>query len=215
MEVEITSDILLQAYKHGIFPMGKSRDSLELAWYRPQQRGVLPLYSFHLPRRLYKTIVSNHYQVKFDYDFLQVIEGCAAVVSGREESWINPTICSLYKELFDQGYVHTIEIWDHNELIGGLYGITIGQAFFGESMFSRRRDTSKVALVYLVACLRLGGFQLLDTQFMTDHLAQFGGVEITAQLYEQQLQTVIQKSATWVGKEGNQSLILQEIKQMR
>lgn len=215
METSLTPDLIIQAYKQGIFPMAESRSGFRLDWYRPEQRGILPLRSFHLPRRLYRTLLSKPYTIKFDNNFLEIIDACAAPAPGREDSWINPVIRSLYQSLFAQKYVHTVEIWEDKELIGGLYGVAIGQAFFGESMFSRRRDTSKIALVYLVACLRLGGFQLLDTQFMTTHLAQFGGIVIPAQTYEQLLQKTLYKSAVWPAKVYDHRMILQEIRSMR
>lgn len=211
---EITPDIVLEAYRQGIFPMADDKDDPMLFWYRPEERGILPLDAFHLPRRLARTVLADQYEVKVDTDFLAVIDACAQITPQRDQTWINQPIRSLYFELFQQGHAHTIEVWDQDQLVGGLYGVAIGQAFFGESMFSKRRDTSKIALVHLVARLRLGHFQLLDTQFMTSHLAQFGGIEINKLAYEKQLYQVIDQPAKWLDNQWKVD-IFQEIKAMR
>lgn len=179
----ITADVLLRAYAVGIFPMAEAADDPELFWVEPEQRGVLPLDRFHLARRLARTVRADRFAVTCDTDFEGVIGGCAAPAPGRKGTWINAEIRRLYGELFARGFVHTIECRHDGVLVGGLYGVRLGGAFFGESMFSRETDASKVALVHLVARLRAGGFVLLDTQFLTDHLGRFGAEEIPRRLY--------------------------------
>jgi len=185
--IEITPQVLLKAYTCGIFPMAESADDPALYWIEPQQRGVLMLDEMHVPRRLAKSIRQGVYDVRIDSDFEGVITGCAASRPGRRTTWINPKIRSLYGELFQMGYCHTVETWRAGELVGGLYGVALNGAFFGESMFSTHRDASKTALVHLVARLRVGGFKLLDAQFMTAHLARFGAVEISRAEYARRL----------------------------
>ena len=194
----LTAERLLQAYRIGMFPMAESRDDPQLYWLDPEMRGVLPLDRFHLPRRLRRTVLSDHYEVTADRQFEAVIAGCAASAAGREESWINPEIERLFTELYRTGYGHSVECWQGSALVGGLYGVALGQAFFGESMFSRARDASKVALVHLVARLRLGGFTLLDTQFTTSHLAQFGAHEIPRVRYRRLLTQAVAAPARWI-----------------
>jgi leucyl/phenylalanyl-tRNA--protein transferase len=174
----ITPSLLLRAYACGIFPMADHADDPTLYWVEPKMRGVLPLDSFHLPRRLARTVRSDVFEVRVDTDFDAVIAACAAPRDGRQETWINTPIRRLYGELFRSGHVHTVECWREGRLAGGLYGVKLGAAFFGESMFSEERDASKVALVHLVARLKRGGFKLLDAQFLTAHLAQFGAIEV-------------------------------------
>jgi leucyl/phenylalanyl-tRNA--protein transferase len=176
--IEITPHVLLKAYTCGIFPMAESADDPALYWIEPQQRGVLMLDQVHVPKRLARTIRQRAFEVRIDTDFEGVIDGCAASRAGRRTTWINRKIRALYGELFEAGYCHTVETWRQGRLVGGLYGVALNGAFFGESMFSTERDASKVALVYLCARLVRGGFSLLDTQFVTDHLRQFGTVEI-------------------------------------
>ena len=176
--IEITPQVLLKAYACGIFPMAESAEDPALYWIEPQQRGVLPLDQVHVPRRLARTIKQGTFDIRVDSDFDGVISGCAASRPGRRTTWINPRIRGLYRDLFQSGYCHTVEAWAGGRLIGGLYDVALNGAFFGESMFSTERDASKVALVYLCARLLRGGFLLLDTQFVTDHLRQFGTVEI-------------------------------------
>ena len=176
--IEITPQVLLKAYACGIFPMAESADDPSLYWIEPQNRGVLPLDGVHVPRRLRKTCRSGLYEVRINSDFDGVIDGCAASRPGRRSTWINPRIRQLYGALFRQGHCHTVETYLDGRLVGGLYGVSLGAAFFGESMFSTERDASKIALVYLVARLVHGRFTLLDTQFVTEHLRQFGTVEL-------------------------------------
>jgi leucyl/phenylalanyl-tRNA--protein transferase len=176
--IEITPQVLLKAYTCGIFPMAESADDPALYWIEPQQRGILDLGNVHVPKRLARTIRQGVFEVKIDTDFEGVISGCAASRPGRRSTWINPKIRALYRELYEMGYCHTVETWKDGQLVGGLYGVALAGAFFGESMFSTERDASKVALVYLCARLIYGRFTLLDTQFVTEHLRQFGTIEI-------------------------------------
>jgi leucyl/phenylalanyl-tRNA---protein transferase len=185
--VEITTDLMLRAYRHGLFPMAETRGGDRLYWLDPEKRGVLPLDGFHLPRRLARTVLSNAFTVTVDRDFAGTIAGCAEPMPGRHDTWINPQIERLFAELHRLGHAHSVESRQDDRLVGGLYGVAIGGVFFGESMFSFARDASKVALVHLVARLRLGGFSLLDTQFVTAHLAQFGAQELTREEYKSRL----------------------------
>jgi leucyl/phenylalanyl-tRNA---protein transferase len=176
--IEITPQVLLKAYSCGIFPMAESADDPALYWIEPQHRGLLPLDKIHVPSRLARTMRTTHLDVRIDTDFSGVIDGCASSRPGRNSTWINSRIRSLYQDLFDMGHCHTVEVWSHGKLAGGLYGVALGGAFFGESMFSYERDASKIALMHLAARLIFGGFCLLDTQFVTDHLRQFGTIEV-------------------------------------
>ena len=191
----VTPSLLLRAYACGIFPMAESADDPTLFWVEPQMRGVLPLDRFHLPRRLARTVRSERFEIRVDTDFEGVIARCATPASGRRMTWINAPIRSLYGELFRMGHVHTVEAWREGRLVGGLYGLKLGAVFFGESMFSIERDASKVALVHLVARLKRGGFQLLDTQFLTEHLAQFGAIEIPRDDYVKVLDVALRGEA--------------------
>ena len=192
---EITPQVLLKAYSCGIFPMAESADDPALYWIEPQQRGVLPLDGLHIPRRLLRTVRTTPFRVTVDTDYERVIDGCAAPRAGRMSTWINTRIRSLYRELFDIGACHTVEVWNGDELVGGLYGVALKSAFFGESMFSTERDASKVALVHLAARLIKGGFTLLDTQFVTDHLRQFGTIELDRSAFQRQLEKALEKNA--------------------
>jgi leucyl/phenylalanyl-tRNA--protein transferase len=170
-------DELLQCYATGVFPMGESRDDPRIFLVEPEQRGVIPLDAFRIPTRLRRTVRSEPFEIRVDTAFSAMLDACAAPGPGREDSWINGPIRRLYMELNARGHAHSVECWHDERLVGGLYGVTLGGAFFGESMFSRERDASKVALVHLVARLRRGGWRLLDAQFLTQHLTQFGAVE--------------------------------------
>lgn len=170
----LTPDMLLTAYANGYFPMALAGDDPELYWFSPEERGVLPLDTFNVPRGLARAMKKHAYSVTVDQDFAAVIRACGTLTKGREETWINATIVELYTELFRQGYAHSIEVWHEGALVGGLYGVSIGGAFFGESMFSRAADASKIALVRLVEILREAGYELLDTQYVNEHLKQFG-----------------------------------------
>jgi len=195
--VVVTADLMLRAYRAGLFPMAESRVGHRLYWLDPELRGVLPLDRFHLPRRLLRTVLSGPYTVTSNTDFAATIAGCATAAPGREDTWINPDIERLFIELNHTGHAHSVETWQDGVMVGGLYGVSLGGVFFGESMFSRARDASKVALVHLVARLRLGGYRLLDTQFVTSHLAQFGATEIPRETYKQQLADALQVPAEW------------------
>ena len=196
--VEITPDLMLRAYRHGLFPMAETRHGDRLFWLDPERRGILPLDRFHLSRRLARTVLSDVFDVDTDRDFAATIASCAATTPGRDDTWINPQIERLFRELHRLGHAHSVECRQAGELVGGLYGVVIGGVFFGESMFSFVRDASKVALVHLVARLRLGGFRLLDTQFVTTHLAQFGAQEIARDLYKTQLADAVDLPARWL-----------------
>lgn len=195
---EITPDLLVRAYRAGFFPMAETRAADRLYWLDPEMRGILPLDGFHLPRRLRRTVESGRFTVTADRDFAGVIARCAAPAPGREETWINPQIEALFTELHRRGEAHSVESWLDGEMVGGLYGVALGGAFFGESMFSRATDASKVALVHLVARLRLGGYRLLDTQFVTGHLTRFGAVEIPRERYKAMLAVALEAPAAWV-----------------
>ena len=192
---QITPDLLLRAYAAGIFPMAERRDAPGLFWVSPEKRGIIPLDRFHIPKRLARTVRSNHFEVRTDTAFLDVIRACRAAADGREQSWINEEVVSLYTALHVQGDAHSVECWRGGTLVGGLYGVRLGAAFFGESMFSRKRDASKVALVHLVARLIHGGFDLLDVQFLTGHLAQFGATAISRGQYLRRLNRAIEEQA--------------------
>jgi len=196
----ITPDLLLRAYRAGLFPMAESREGRRLYWLDPEARGVIPLDDFHLPRRLRRTVLSGRFTVTIDRDFAGVITGCAGSAKGREDTWINPEIESLFISLHHAGHAHSIECRLDGALVGGLYGVALGGAFFGESMFSRATDASKVALVHLVANLRLGGYGLLDTQFVTPHLARFGAHEIARDDYKTRLVAALEMKAGWPGE---------------
>ncbi len=193
--MELTPDILLRAYAIGIFPMAEGRDHRELHWIDPEQRGVLPLDSFHVPRKLRRRIRRDDFQVTCDSAFEKTILACAEPTDNRPDTWINPAIQELYTELHGMGFAHSVECWRDGELVGGLYGVSLGAAFFGESMFSRAPDASKVALAHLVLRLRKGGYRLLDTQFVTAHLERFGVVEIPRQEYRSALAQAITSQA--------------------
>jgi leucyl/phenylalanyl-tRNA--protein transferase len=205
--IEVTTDLVLRAYRHGLFPMAEGRSGDRLFWLDPIKRGVLPLDGFHLSRRLLRTVVGDAFTVTADRNFAGTIAGCATPVPDRADTWINPQIERLFTELFRMGHAHSVETWEEGTLVGGLYGVTLGGAFFGESMFSFARDASKVALVHLVARLRLSGFRLLDTQFVTAHLAQFGAAEIPREIYKQQLAGAVDHPAVWLADPGRDALL--------
>lgn len=183
----LNADLLLRAYASGIFPMARSRDEQRLYWIDPERRGILPLDGFHVSRSLRRTLKSARFEIRCDTAFEAVMRACAEPTPERQESWINDRIVELFVELHGLGLAHSVEAWEDGRLAGGLYGLALGGAFFGESMFSRSTDASKAALVHLVARLRHGGFVLLDTQFVTDHLRQFGAVEIPRDQYRSSL----------------------------
>jgi leucyl/phenylalanyl-tRNA--protein transferase len=185
--IEITPEVLLKAYACGIFPMAENADDPALYWIEPELRGIIPLDGFHVPARLARTVRAEPFTVVCNRDFEAVIEGCADPGPGRSRTWINGRIRTLYRKLYDIGHCHTVEVYDKGTLVGGLYGVSLGRTFFGESMFHRARDASKIALVHLVARLRAGGFKLLDTQFITQHLKTFGATEVQRRQYHKLL----------------------------
>ena len=187
MRFRLTPEILLKAYQAGIFPMAESADDPELFWVDPERRGILPLDGFHLPRRLARVVRQAKFEVHVDRDFAGTMAGCAEATEKRPNTWINDEILRLYTALHRMDAAHSVECWQADALVGGLYGVSIGGAFFGESMFSRVTDASKVALVHLVALLREGGYRLLDMQFVTPHLAQFGAAEVSRAQYRRLL----------------------------
>ena len=193
--IGLTPDVLLKAYACGIFPMAESAEDPALFWIEPEQRGIIPLDAFHVPARLARTVRGARFTVAGDRDFDAVVEGCAEPGPKRARTWINGAIRRLYRGLFELGHCHTVEVYDGDTLIGGLYGVSLGAAFFGESMFHRTRDASKIALVHLVARLKLGGFELLDTQFLTDHLKMFGATEVPQERYGRLLAKAIRGEA--------------------
>jgi leucyl/phenylalanyl-tRNA--protein transferase len=195
--VRLTPEILLAAYAAGVFPMAESADDPELFWVEPKRRGILPLESFHVPRKLRRVVRHGGFAVRVDSAFTAVMQGCAEASDKRPNTWINGEILRLYAALHRQGAAHSVECWRGDALAGGLYGVALGAAFFGESMFSRQTDASKVALVHLAARLRLGGYRLLDTQFLTAHLAQFGGIEITRSRYRRLLAEALAGAAVF------------------
>jgi leucyl/phenylalanyl-tRNA--protein transferase len=192
--IELTPELIIRAYSAGIFPMAEDASSPDLFWVSPEQRGILPLDGFHISRSLRKTLRTRAFSVRVDTDFDAVIEGCATEGEDRDATWINPAIRRIYGELFRRGHVHTVEVWDETELVGGLYGLSLGAAFFGESMFHRVTDASKIALAYLVERLNAGGYRLLDTQFVTEHLRSLGGIEIPREEYELRLAEALELS---------------------
>jgi leucyl/phenylalanyl-tRNA--protein transferase len=193
----ITPEVLLRAYACGIFPMSESADDPGLYWVEPQRRGIIPLDGLKVASRLARTVRSGRFEIRFDHDFEAVIAACAAPGEGRGTTWINGRIRRLYGALFRIGHCHTVEAWEGGQLAGGLYGVSLGGAFFGESMFHRARDASKVALVHLVAALIQGGYRLLDTQFVTDHLRSLGAVEVSRAEYRRLLDRAIGEPARW------------------
>lgn len=180
---DITPELLLQAYAAGVFPMAESRDDPELFWVAPTRRGIFPLPGFHVSRSLRRRLLSAPFRITYDQDFAGVIDGCAS----RESTWISGTIRALYLRLFEMGHAHSVEVWEEGTLVGGVYGVTLGAAFFGESMFSRRTDASKIALAYLTDRLKRTGFTLFDTQYLTSHLASLGAIEIPKAQYHARL----------------------------
>ncbi len=189
----LSPDLLLQGYASGVFPMSEGRDTDEVFWVDPRQRGIFPLDRFRISRSLRKTILKTPFRITRNQAFAQVVEGCA----DRDDTWINKTIFDLYSDLHHLGFAHSIEIWEERDLVGGVYGVTLNAAFFGESMFSRRTDASKIALAYLVTGLRSDGFELFDTQFLTDHLASLGAIEIPRHDYRKRLAEAMAGSASF------------------
>ena len=189
--IEITPEVLLKAYACGIFPMAESADDPALYWIEPEMRGIIQLDGFHVPGRLARTVRTTPFSVRVNGNFDAVVEGCAEPQRDRARTWINGRIRRIYRALYAHGHCHSVEVYDGDELVGGLYGVSLGRAFFGESMFHRARDASKIALVHLIARLKAGGYRLLDTQFVTDHLRTFGAVEVPKRRYHRLLEDAL------------------------
>ncbi len=188
---------LLAAYRAGRFPMAEARDDDEVFWVDPPLRGILPLDAFHIPKRLVRTMRANTFRITVDAAFAQVMQGCATAAANRTNTWINPLIERSYANLQAKGFAHSVEVWNDTALAGGLYGVSIGAAFFGESMFSRETNASKIALVHLAERLKAGGYLLLDTQFITEHLKQFGATEIPRARYKELLAKAVDAKANF------------------
>ena len=199
---ELTPELLLRAYATGIFPMSESQNDPNVYWVEPEMRGILPLDQFHVPKSLKKVVRKNKFEIHCDRAFEQVLDFCAEPAAGRDVTWINQSIRDNVIKLHEMGFAHSVECWREDKLVGGLYGISLGAAFFGESMFSKETDASKVALVHLIARMRLGGFKLLDTQFTTDHLSRFGVIEIPSAQYLDLLDDALQFQGIFVGSYG-------------
>jgi len=194
--IRLSPELLVRAYAAGVFPMAETRDG-PVFWVEPKWRGIIPLNEFHVPRRLRRTVRSSQFEIRCDSAFPHVMRECAAATPTRPETWINEEILRAYAELHRLGLAHSVECWDGKLLVGGLYGVSLGSAFFGESMFARARDASKIALVHLVARLRKGGYTLLDTQFTTEHLMQFGTLELPQSEYRLLLAEALEREAAF------------------
>ncbi len=195
-DLHLTPELVLRAYSIGLFPMSESADDPALFWVEPKLRGIIPLQTFHVPKRLSRTLRNLPFEIRYDSNFDAVIDACGSKTR-KSETWINQRIKTLYRALFDMGHCHTVECWQKDQLVGGLYGVSLNGAFFGESMFSLARDASKIALVHLVERLIAKGFILLDTQFITDHLKQFGTIEIPQSEYLLMLEEALKKEAAF------------------
>ncbi len=202
LALKLTPEMLLSAYAHGIFPMAESAEASDLFWVDPDERGIMPLDGFHMSKSLKKLMRRDQFEVRVDTNFLAVITNCAGRRSDGDETWINNEIIELYHKLFRMGYCHTVEVWRHGNLVGGLYGIAIGGVFFGESMFHKERDASKMALAHLVDRMNVGGFQLLDTQFITNHLRSLGGIEISREQYHERLHNALEVKGDFYRLDG-------------
>jgi leucyl/phenylalanyl-tRNA--protein transferase len=198
----LSPELLLCAYASGVFPMANDRFDPTIHWIEPRRRGILPLEAFHVPKSLRKVIRQARFETRVDSAFAQVIEACAASRPERPRTWLNDELLELYCALHELGYAHSVEAWTGGRLAGGLYGVSLGAAFFGESMFTHQRDASKVALVELVSRLRAGRYRLLDTQFVTDHLRRFGAIEVSRPAYRVLLRDAIESPATFYGVAG-------------
>ena len=193
MDISLAPETLIRAYCNGIFPMAEGKDTNKIFWVSPEIRGVIPLNKFHISKSLRRSIVKRDYKIKINTDFLGVIKNCA----DRSESWINSNILTAYSDLFNLGFCHSIEVWDNGDLIGGIYGLAIKRAFFGESMFSKRPNASKIALAYLVSRLKYGGFLLFDVQFQSEHLKTLGAIEVLKANYQDLLKNALEGEANF------------------
>ena len=207
---DISPDIILAAYKQGIFPMADDKEDPILDFYRPNMRGQLSIDNIHIPKKLLKHIKQQPYGIKINTDFIGVIDGCASAYKGREVTWINAAIRDVFIELHNQGHAHSVEAWQDGRLVGGLYGLSIGAVFCGESMFSTADNASKIALIHLCARLKAGGFTVLDTQFTNTHLEQFGIYEIPQEEYEALIKTEMNKPADFILDGLNEGKILEK-----
>ncbi|MBJ6988951.1 leucyl/phenylalanyl-tRNA--protein transferase [Devosia sp. MC521] len=196
-DIELTPELIIRAYCSGIFPMAEDATDENVFWVSPEERGIIPLKKFHASKSLRKTMRKSGWTIRVDSDWDGILDGCSTVGKDRHSTWINSTIRSVYGELFERGIAHTVEVWDGEQLVGGLYGLAIGGAFFGESMFHRQTDASKAAMAHLVERLRAGNFVLLDTQFLTPHLASLGGIEIPREDYEERLAKSLEHMGDW------------------
>lgn len=211
---EITADLVLRAYTIGFFPMAEHRDDADIFWVSPEQRGIIPLDAVHIPRKLRQTLRHNPYRVVCNRDFAGVMAGCAKGTPKRPDTWISPRIVELFTELHKAGHAHSVEVYNaEDRLVGGLYGIALGGAFFGESMFSEETDASKIALIHLIARLHHSGFTLLDTQFITPHLQQFGAIEIEREEYLDLLEKALPVDAQFYTAPDNQLALLESLLQ--
>ena len=214
--IELTPEILLQAYAKGLFPMAEDRNDPRIFWVDPDMRGIIPLETFHVPRRLLRKVRQDLFEVRTDSAFVTVIEACATPAPGRWTTWINDEIVALYTSLHAMDHAHSVECWREDRLLGGLYGVSLGGAFFGESMFSFETDASKVALVHLVARLKYGGYRMLDTQFVTKHLSGFGATEVRRADYRRRLTEALGTAGDFgaMPQDWSGEIILQSITQM-
>lgn len=214
MQIVLTPQIVIAAYRQGLFPMAHSTSSRYIHWVCPEMRGQLPIQTLHIPRSLKraltKTMRSENIHITVDHDFEGVIQSCAQETNDRPESWINADILRVFCQLHDKGHAHSLEVWEDKTLIGGIYGLKIGTAFFGESMFSRRTNASKIALAHLAARLWRGGFEIFDTQFINDHLKQFGAYELPHKIYMERLRPALDRSADFHLRELQQNDILED-----
>jgi leucyl/phenylalanyl-tRNA---protein transferase len=210
MQLVLTPELLLEAYKHGLFPMAYSAGSPYIHWICPEKRGQLPIAELHIPKRLEYTVRHAPYEIRINTAFKDVVAACAEPTEKRPETWINDQIAAVYGRLFELGHGHSVECWKDDRLVGGIYGLAIGGAFFGESMFSRARDASKVALVHTAARLWKGGFTLFDTQFINDHLKQFGAYELEHKIYQGLLTKALQKEGDFLLEGMDDRTIVEE-----
>lgn len=206
---KITPDLLIEAYKVGAFPMANNHDDPKIEFFNPDPRGIIPLETFHIPRSLRKLIKKDIFKVTYNAAFSSILEGCSQVSRNRPTTWINHEIKTVYNQLFDMGYCHSIEIWCEKNIVGGLYGVSIGGAFFGESMFSLKPNASKIALVHLVASLKQEGFVLLDSQFTNKHLVQFGAIDISRENYKKRLSFAINREAEFPARSPQLNYVLE------
>jgi len=200
--LEITPQVLLKAYACGIFPMAETADDPSIFWVEPEMRGILPLDAFHIPKSLKKAFRKSTFKVVFNKSFMETVSACAEQTDTRRETWINSGIKGLYSELHAMGHAHSVEVYEGEELVGGLYGVRLGRAFFGESMFSRRTNASKIALIHLVYEMRRAGFVLLDTQFTTAHLEKFGVIEVPKNEYHVMLEAALKSETHFLPQDG-------------